>query len=57
MLIRTILPSLIGLSPSSDFWMAFSIAGITLESQGEIWIMRLSGTDRDATWLSGVGTP
>ena len=54
---RISLPSLAGISPRSDFWIAFSMAPMAVTSQGEIRISRLSGTERLATWFSGVGTP
>jgi hypothetical protein len=57
MLMRTIFPSFKGFKPRSDFWIAFSISPVILESQGWIMMIRLSGTEREATWASGVGTP
>ena len=50
-------PSLCGLRPRSDFWMAFCTFPTMLLSQG--WISRslASGTDMDASWLSGVLVP
>jgi hypothetical protein len=37
--------------------IAFSIALSWLASQGWITIVRASGTEMDAIWLTGVGVP
>ena len=52
---RITLPSLTGVRPRSDFWMARSIFTRVLWSQGWISRVRPSGTETLATWLSGVG--
>ena len=54
---RMTLPSLAGLMPRSDFWMAFSTAGIILVSHRAIMSIRGSGTEMLPTWLMGVGEP
>src|SRR5262245_11495942 len=51
---RMSLPSLAGVRPRSDFWMACSIFFSALWSQGWIVRVRASGTEMLATWLSGV---
>ena len=55
--IRTIFPSLLGVSPRSEAWIAFSIAWSALRSYGEITIKRGSGALMFAIWFSGVGVP
>ena len=54
---RTVLPSLIGLSPRSDFCSARSIAGICFASQGCAISMVASTTVSVATCFKGVGVP
>ena len=52
-----ILPSLPGVRPRSDSWIAFSIALIWEESYGWIERSRASGVEIVAMLLSGVGVP
>ena len=54
---RISLPSFTGVSPRSDFWMAFSMAPIWPASQGWMTSVRASGVDTEAIWLIGVGLP
>ena len=54
MLIRITLPSLFGLTDSSDFWIAFSISPSTERSQGWMITRRASGIEMVATWLIGT---
>jgi hypothetical protein len=56
MLRRTTLPSLAGVRPRSDFWMAFSILGSIPGSQGWMRSVFGSGTETVATWFRGVST-
>ena len=57
MLIRMTFPSLFGFTESSDFWIAFSIAGSTDRSQGWMITSRASGMDSVATWFRGTLLP
>jgi hypothetical protein len=57
MLRRTTVPSTLGISPMSLFWMAFSMAPRTPRSQGWITIWCGSGTLIPASWFSGVEVP
>jgi len=54
---RMILPSLTGVSPRSDFRMAFSTRPKAARSQGWMVMVRLSGVEREAIWSMGVGVP
>ena len=54
---RMSLPSLTGVSPRSDFRMAFSTAAKPPLSQGWMVMVRLSGTATEASWFTGVGVP
>jgi hypothetical protein len=54
---RTILPSLCGVRPTSDFWMALTIASMAPASNGLTMIIRGSGTVIEASDLMGVGAP
>ena len=54
---RITLPSFDGVTPMSLAWMAFSIAGIDVLSNGVIIRSRGSGTEIDASWFSGTGEP
>ena len=54
---RNIWPSMIGLSPSGELRIALSTAGARARSQTETVIMRDSGTETVASWVSGVGEP
>ena len=54
---RTAVPSEFGVSPRSDFMIAFSMSCRIVFSQGVIMSMRGSGTAIAATWLTGVGCP
>ena len=51
------LPSLDGLSPTSDSLIAFSIALIDDLSYGCTVMSRASGTEIVASWFSGVAAP
>ncbi len=57
MLRRMTLPSLLGVSPRSDFRMAFSMAGICDVSHGWMTSVLGSGTESEAIWLIGVCAP
>src|SRR5438552_14085538 len=54
---RITLPSLDGLSPRSDARMAASMAFICEGSNGCATMSEGSGTERPATWLSGILAP
>ena len=54
---RMILPSLLGVKPSSLIAMAFSIEARALMSNGWIWMVWESGVDRVASDFSGVSAP
>ncbi len=54
---RRILPSDWGLSPTSLFWIAFSIALRAVGSKGLIMIRRGSGIVIEAIDFRGVGAP
>jgi len=54
---RITLPSFEGLSPRSDERIAFSISFIVDGSNGCATMSAGSGTDSDATWLSGTFDP
>ena len=54
---RTTLPSLFGFSPRSDARIAFSMAPISVGSNGWATISVGSGTESEATWLSGMRVP
>ena len=54
---RMMLPSLLGLTPRSATWIAFSIACIEPLSNGLMMIVRASGFWKDASCCSGVGAP
>ena len=41
----------------SEVWMAFSMALRVDLSHGAMRMVRASGTDTAAIWLTGVGTP
>ena len=43
--------------PRSLAWIAFSIAAIAFLSKGVIMSSRGSGTENEASWLSGTGVP
>jgi hypothetical protein len=54
---RMSLPSLLGVRPRSDFWIAFSMAAICEASHGWMTRVRASGTEIVATWLMGWTVP
>jgi hypothetical protein len=51
------LPSLFGVRPTSDSWIAFSIAPIEELSKGEIVSSRASEVETLASCLRGVWAP
>ena len=54
---RMTVPSLVGLMPRSELWMAFSIALSEPLSYGETTRSMASGTLNPASWRSGVWVP
>ena len=54
---RMALPSLLGFSPRSEFWMAFSMAPIAPLSNGEMMSCRASGTENPASCCIGTSDP
>ena len=54
---RMMVPSLLGLTPRSACWIAFSMACIEDLSNGLMMMVRASGVWNDASCCSGVGAP
>ncbi len=54
---RSVVPSTIGLSPRFDSRIALSTAPTIDLSHTETEIMRGSGTEMVATWLTGISEP
>ena len=54
---RITCPAVFGVSPRSDFRIAFSTAATADLSQGETASVRESSTLTLATWLSGTSLP
>jgi hypothetical protein len=56
-MIRSWVPSLLGLTPRSESRIAFSIAASCVLSYGLMMAIRGSGVPIEAIWVRGVGLP